>query len=35
MRRFIAAGSAADLDVACVKQIRPAPFFLSFSGTAP
>jgi pimeloyl-ACP methyl ester carboxylesterase len=35
MRRFIAAGSAAELDVACVKQIRPAPFFLSFSGTAP
>ena len=35
MRRFIAEGSAADLDVACVKQIRPAPFFLSFSGTAP
>ncbi len=35
MRRFIAAGSAAELDLACVKQIRPAPFFLSFSGTAP
>lgn len=35
VRRFIAAGSAADLDLACVKQIRPAPFFLSFSGTAP
>jgi pimeloyl-ACP methyl ester carboxylesterase len=35
VRRFIAAGSSADLDLACVKQIRPAPFFLSFSGTAP
>jgi pimeloyl-ACP methyl ester carboxylesterase len=35
MRRFIAAGSAAELDLSCVKQIRPAPFFLSFSGTAP
>ena len=35
VRRFIAAGTAADLDIACVKQIRPAPFFLSFSGPAP
>jgi len=35
VRRFIAAGSAADLDLACVRQIQPAPFFLSFSGSAP
>ncbi len=35
IRRFIDAGSAADLDTACVDQIRPAPFFLSFSGSAP
>ncbi len=35
VRRFIESGSAAGLDTACVEQIRPAPFFLSFSGTAP
>jgi pimeloyl-ACP methyl ester carboxylesterase len=35
IRRFIDAGSAADLDTACVDQIQPAPFFLNFSGSAP
>jgi pimeloyl-ACP methyl ester carboxylesterase len=35
LRRFIGAGSAAGLDTACVGTIRPAPFFLSFSGSAP
>jgi pimeloyl-ACP methyl ester carboxylesterase len=35
IRHFIDAGTAKDLDSACVKQIRPAPFFLTFSGSAP
>ena len=35
LRRFIDAGSVAGLDTACVGTIRPAPFFLSFSGSAP
>ncbi|HEY7754231.1 MAG TPA: alpha/beta fold hydrolase [Steroidobacteraceae bacterium] len=35
IRRFVEAGSAAGLDTACVDAIRPAPFFLSFSGPAP
>lgn len=35
VRQFVDAGSAAALDVACVSQIQPAPFFLSFSGSAP
>ena len=35
LRAFIDAGNAAALDTACVDSIRPAPFFLSFSGTAP
>jgi len=35
MRRFIELGSAADLDTSCVDAIRPAPFFLSFSGPSP
>jgi pimeloyl-ACP methyl ester carboxylesterase len=35
LRRFIDAGDAAGLDTACVGTIRPAPFFLSFSGSAP
>ncbi len=35
LRRFIEQGSAAGIDTACVDDIRPAPFFLSFSGTAP
>ena len=29
------AGTTAGLDTACVKEVRPAPFFLSFSGSAP
>jgi pimeloyl-ACP methyl ester carboxylesterase len=35
VRQFIDDGSAAALDVACVDAIKPAPFFLSFSGSAP
>ena len=35
LRQFIAAGSVAALDDACVAKIQPAPFFLSFSGSAP
>jgi pimeloyl-ACP methyl ester carboxylesterase len=35
LRQFIDTGSAADLDDACVAKIQPAPFFLSFSGSAP
>jgi len=35
LRRFIEQGGAEGLDTACVNEIRPAPFFLSFSGTAP
>jgi pimeloyl-ACP methyl ester carboxylesterase len=35
LRRFIDQGSVADLDTACVDTIRPAPFFLSFSGPSP
>jgi hypothetical protein len=35
IRRFIDAASAADLDTACVDQIRPAPIFVNFSGSAP
>jgi len=35
LRRFIESGSPAGLDTACVGEIRPAPFFLSFSGPAP
>ena len=35
LRRFIEQGSVADLDTACVDAIRPAPFFLSFSGPSP
>ena len=35
MRAFIDAGSVAGLDTACIDSIRPAPFFLSFSGSAP
>jgi pimeloyl-ACP methyl ester carboxylesterase len=35
LRQFIDAGSAATLDDACVATIGPAPFFLSFSGSAP
>lgn len=35
VRQFVDHGSAAALDVACVAGIRSAPFFLSFSGSAP
>jgi pimeloyl-ACP methyl ester carboxylesterase len=35
IREFVEAGSAAGLDTACIAGIRPAPFFLSFSGPAP
>jgi pimeloyl-ACP methyl ester carboxylesterase len=35
LRQFVDAGSAEGLDTACVETIRPAPFFLSFSGSAP
>ncbi|MGH8130218.1 MAG: alpha/beta hydrolase [Steroidobacteraceae bacterium] len=35
LRRFIEQGTVAGLDTTCVNAIRPAPFFLSFSGTAP
>lgn len=35
VRQFVDDGSAAALDDACVAAIRPAPFFLSFSGSAP
>jgi pimeloyl-ACP methyl ester carboxylesterase len=35
MRDFIEAGTAKGLDTSCVAAIQPAPFFLSFSGSAP
>jgi pimeloyl-ACP methyl ester carboxylesterase len=35
LRQFIDAASADALDDACVAKIQPAPFFLSFSGSAP
>jgi pimeloyl-ACP methyl ester carboxylesterase len=35
LRQFIDSGSPARLDAACVDEIRPAPFFLSFSGPSP
>jgi pimeloyl-ACP methyl ester carboxylesterase len=35
IRRFIEEGMSENLDTACIKSIRPAPFFLSFSGGAP
>lgn len=35
VRQFVDAGTTVGLDTACVKEIRPAPFFLSFSGSAP
>jgi pimeloyl-ACP methyl ester carboxylesterase len=35
VRRFVDAGTVAGLDTACVEEIRPAPFFLSFSGSTP
>ena len=35
LRRFLQAGSTADLDTACVAQVRQPPFFLNFNGSAP
>jgi len=35
VRQFIDAGAVAGLDTACIETIKPAPFFLSFSGSAP
>ena len=35
MRRFVEQGTAANLDTSCIDIIRPAPFFLSFSGGEP
>ena len=35
LRKFITAGTTHGLDTACVSEIRPAPFFLGFSGSAP
>jgi pimeloyl-ACP methyl ester carboxylesterase len=35
LRQFVDAGSVEGLDTACVGTIRRAPFFLSFSGSAP
>ena len=35
MAEFIAAGTATDLDDACVRSIGPTPFMLSRSATAP
>ena len=35
LRQFIDAGTVEGLDSRCVGQIHPAPFFLSFSGSAP
>jgi pimeloyl-ACP methyl ester carboxylesterase len=32
---FIEAGSTQNLDTACMKKIRPAPFFLNFNGPNP
>jgi pimeloyl-ACP methyl ester carboxylesterase len=34
LRRFVDAGTAAGLDASCADEYRPAPFFLSFSGSA-
>jgi pimeloyl-ACP methyl ester carboxylesterase len=35
LRDFIERGTVDGLDAACVGDIKPASFFLSFSGTAP
>jgi pimeloyl-ACP methyl ester carboxylesterase len=35
VRDFVRAGSIAGLDTACIATIEPAPFFLTFSGSAP
>lgn len=33
--RFVAAGSTEGLDVACLDELQPPPFFLNFAGSAP
>lgn len=33
--RFIRSGSVADLDTACLDELRPPPFFTSFTGPEP
>lgn len=33
--QFVDAGSVKGLDTACIKDIRPFPFFVNFSGPAP
>jgi pimeloyl-ACP methyl ester carboxylesterase len=35
LRRFIDAASVKALDTSCIGIFKPAPFFLSFSGSAP
>jgi pimeloyl-ACP methyl ester carboxylesterase len=35
MRQFVETGSSEGLDTACIDLIKPAPFFLSFSGGEP
>jgi len=35
MARFITAGTAKNLDISCVTEDRPAPFFTSLAGPAP
>ena len=35
LRDFVDSGNVGKLDTTCVGNIGPAPFFLSFSGTAP
>lgn len=35
MAEFIAAASVKGLDTACIKDIRPFPFFVAFTGPAP
>lgn len=35
LRDFVEAGAVKGIDASCVSAIKPAPFFLSFSGSAP
>jgi pimeloyl-ACP methyl ester carboxylesterase len=35
MEDFVAAASVAGLEVDCIQRLRPAPFFLSFTGPTP
>jgi hypothetical protein len=32
---FVVAGSVKGLDTACIKDMKPLPFFISFSGPSP